>query len=75
MECLEKKINHLSKQVDIGLVVVDSIAAPIRSEFEMKESRERTLAIHKVGKTLNALARKLDAPVILLNQVQNVIFQ
>ena len=75
MECLDKKIYQLAKQVSIGLIVVDSIAAPIRSEFEMKESRERTLAIHRVGRTLNVLARKLDAPVVLLNQVQMLLYK
>ena len=74
MECLETKIDLLAKQVAIGLVVIDSIAAPIRSEFEMKDSRERNLAIHKVGNAINKLARKLNAPIVLLNQVKWPIF-
>ena len=74
MECLETKIDLLAKQVVIGLVVIDSIAAPIRSEFEMKDSRERNLAIHKVGNAINKLARKLNAPLVLLNQVKWQIF-
>ena len=74
MECLETKIDLLAKQVVIGLVVIDSIAAPIRSEFEMKDSRERNLAIHKVGNAINKLARKLNAPIVLLNQVKWPIF-
>ena len=74
MECLETKIALLAKQVVIGLVVIDSIAAPIRSEFEMKDSRERNLAIHQVGNAINKLARKLNAPIVLLNQVKWPIF-
>ena len=69
MDCLEYKIDLLAKQVDIGLVVIDSIAAPIRSEFEMKDAKERNLAIHKVGNKINKLARKLNSPIVLLNQV------
>ena len=72
MQCLENKLYHLTKQLNLALVVIDSIAAPIRSEFETKESRERTLAIHKVSSTLNMLARKLNAPIVLLNQVKYV---
>lgn len=73
MQCLENKVYHLTKQVNVGLVVIDSIAAPIRSEFELKDSRERTLAIHKVSNTLNMLARKLNAPIVLLNQVKYLV--
>ena len=73
MQCLENKVYHLTKQVKVGLVVIDSIAAPIRSEFELKDSRERTLAIHKVSNTLNILARKLNAPIVLLNQVKYLV--
>ena len=73
MQCLENKVYHLTKQVNVGLVVIDSIAAPIRSEFELKDSRERTLAIHKVSYTLNMLARKLNTPIVLLNQVKYLV--
>ena len=39
MECLENKIPHLAKQYTVGLIVIDSIAAPIRSEFEMNATK------------------------------------
>ena len=74
MECLENKIPHLAKQYTVGLIVIDSIAAPIRSEFEMNDTKERTLAIHKVGRTLNMVARMLKAPVVILNQVNHLYF-
>ena len=72
MECLEKKVDRLANQVKIGLIVVDSIAAPIRAEFEMNESRDRTIAIHRIGSVLNSLARKFEIPIVILNQVSQL---
>ena len=73
MECVEKKVLRLAKQVKLALIVIDSIAAPIRAEFEMKESRERTLAIHRLGSVLNSVARKINVPIVILNQVSGRI--
>ena len=69
MKCVETKTLRLAQQVKLGLIVIDSIAAPIRAEFEMKESRERTLAIHRLGSVLNSVARKIKVPIVVLNQV------
>ena len=69
MECVEKKALRLARQVKLGMIVIDSIAAPIRAEFEMKDSRERTLAIHRLGKVLHSVARELNVTVVILNQV------
>ena len=52
--------------------MIDSIAAPIRAEFEQNESRERTLAIHQLGGTIHTLAREMDAPVVSINQVKQM---
>ena len=69
MDCLEKKVYQLAKQVKLGILVIDSVAAPIRAEFETKESRDRTIAIHRLGSVLNTIGRKLSIPVVVLNQV------
>ena len=69
MECLEKKVYQLAKQVKLGILVIDSVAAPIRAEFETKESRDRTIAIHRLGSVFNTIARKLNISVVVLNQV------
>ena len=73
MKCLETKTLRLAQQVKLGLIVIDSIAAPIRAEFEMKESRERTLAIHRLGSVLNSMARKIKVPIVVLNQVNSML--
>ena len=69
MDCLEKKVYQLAKQIKLGILVIDSVAAPIRAEFETKESRDRTIAIHRLGSVLNTIGRKLNIPVVVLNQV------
>ena len=69
MDCLEKKFYLLAKQIKLGILVIDSVAAPIRAEFETKESRDRTIAIHRLGRVLNTIARKLSIPIVVLNQV------
>ena len=71
MECVEKKALCLARQVKLGMIVIDSIAAPIRAEFEMKDSRERTLAIHRLGRALNSVAREINVTVVILNQVNS----
>ena len=71
MKCVETKTLRLAQQVKLGLIIIDSIAAPIRAEFEMKESRERTLAIHRLGSVLNSVARKIKVPIVVLNQVNS----
>ena len=69
MDCLEKKVYQLAKQIKLGILVIDSVAAPIRAEFETKESRDRTIAIHRLGSVLNTIGRQLTIPVVVLNQV------
>ena len=69
MDCLEKKVYQLAKQIKLGILVIDSVAAPIRAEFETKESRDRTIAIHRLGSVLNTIAHKHNISVVVLNQV------
>ena len=64
---LEKDIPELS--CGVTLMIVDSIAGPIRAEYEADSRRERISSIHKLGYLLNGIARKMGIPVIVTNQV------
>lgn len=53
----------------LSLMIVDSIAGPIRAEYEDNSRKERVSSIHKLGYLLNNIARKKSIPVIVTNQV------
>ena len=57
----------MAQTFELTLVVVDSIAAPVRAEEH--QGKERVLVVHKLGQALNHLARTLDVPVVIANQV------
>ena len=54
---------------ELALMIVDSIAGPIRAEYEADLRKERISSIHKLGHLLNCIARKLSIPIIVTNQV------
>jgi len=73
-ECLTVKIPRLAETFSLNILVVDSVAAPLRSE-EFPSGRERTLWVHKIGQALHHLAATYDMPVIVSNQVTALIDQ
>ena len=72
---IEHTILDVSKVLQLDLIIVDSVAGPLRSEFESGQKRERAREIHKMGFHLNKISRKLNIPVLVTNQVTAVISQ
>ncbi|XP_014487292.1 PREDICTED: DNA repair protein XRCC3-like [Dinoponera quadriceps] len=69
--CLHHKVPALMNAHKIGLLIVDSIAAPYRVEDWEDPSRGKSL--RKVGRQLHELCKNSDLCVICLNQVSAVI--
>ena len=72
---LEKNITELSKTIKFDLIVIDSVAGALRSEFEIDQMNRRVYSIHKLGVLLNSLARRLSIPIVVTNQVTALIDQ
>lgn len=68
--CLQRKIPVLMNAHKIGLLVIDSVAAPYRVE-DWKGGRARNL--RNVGRQLHELCKNDDLCVICINQVSAVI--
>jgi len=67
-------VNRTSK---VGLLVLDSIAAPLRgdAEFLALSAAERRAVILRLGNALRNFAISNHSPVIVINQVSDVIEQ
>lgn len=75
VDCLDTKIPQMITNSKISLIVLDSIAGPLRSEFTGDDWKEKITTIHKIGTAITKLARQLDVPIIVVNQVTAYIDQ
>ncbi|KYQ58012.1 DNA repair protein XRCC3 [Trachymyrmex zeteki] len=69
--CLQRKVPVLMNARKIGLLIIDSIAAPYRVEDWKDELQGRTKRI--IGRQLHELCKNDDLCVICINQVSTVI--
>ena len=53
----------ISSKLQLNLIVIDSLAGPLRSEFENVERIQRAKQIHKIGQILHQLSRILNVPI------------
>lgn len=58
------------QQQRIGLLIVDSIAAPYRDEYNENELKQRAKSLRKIGKQLYSIASEYNIPVVCINQVK-----
>lgn len=76
---LNYQVPVLLERHNVGLIVVDSVAANYRAEFERQGSRGSNMAARsadliKLGALLRDLARKHDIAVVVANQVADRFF-
>lgn len=55
----------------VKLVVVDSIAAPVRSDFDHNSLPQRQMVLAQVASTLKHIAQTFGIPIAVTNQVMN----
>jgi len=66
------KLPEAVRRYDVGLIVIDSIAANFRVEFQGASRKilgERAIALAKLGKTLRKIAHDNGVTIICTNQV------
>lgn len=56
----------------VRLLIVDSIAAPIRRDFGSDSAPQRSMAIFQCAQTLKRLADQLHLAVVVINQIGSV---
>ena len=67
--CCERRLPRLAGRRPLCAVIVDSVAAQFRCEYEPAESGRRARHIQTLGGTLRRLARRHRLAVICVNQV------
>ncbi|XP_066131079.1 DNA repair protein XRCC3 isoform X2 [Saccopteryx bilineata] len=68
LECVRTKVPVLLSRGLARLVVIDSVAAPFRCEFDGPASVHRARALQTLGAALRRLSRAFRSPVLCINQ-------
>ncbi|XP_066550092.1 DNA repair protein XRCC3 [Amia ocellicauda] len=71
--CISRRVPILLSRGLVRLVVLDSVAAVFRSEFEASEARERAGPLLALAVALHRLSHSFSAPVICVNQVTDAV--
>ncbi|EHB01386.1 DNA repair protein XRCC3, partial [Heterocephalus glaber] len=69
LECVSHKVPMLLSRGLVRLLVVDSVAAPFRCEFDSQASVARARLLQSLGATLRRLSSTFQSPVLCVNQV------
>ncbi|XP_051162778.1 DNA repair protein XRCC3-like [Leptopilina boulardi] len=72
-ECICVKVPFLMQRRKIGLLIIDSIAAPYRVEYDDKLLKTRAKSLRKIGEQLHSISREYNIPIICINQVSALI--
>ncbi|XP_054879018.1 DNA repair protein XRCC3 isoform X2 [Poeciliopsis prolifica] len=73
--CLSRRAALLLAQGRVRLVVVDSVAALFRSEFQPDDWMERNKQLLTVSSMVHHLSHEFTTPVLCINQVTDVFHQ
>ncbi|XP_035957565.2 DNA repair protein XRCC3 isoform X1 [Halichoerus grypus] len=68
LECVTKKVPALLSRGMARLVVIDSVAAPFRCEFDGAASVPRARRLQALGAALRRLSCTFQSPVLCINQ-------
>lgn len=69
LECVSKRVPILLSRGMARLVVVDSVAAPFRCEYDVQALATRAKHLRSLGTTLRRLSSTFRSPVLCINQV------
>ncbi|XP_004434356.1 PREDICTED: DNA repair protein XRCC3 [Ceratotherium simum simum] len=73
LDCVSKKVPVLLSRGMVRLVVIDSVAAPFRCEFDGPASAPRARCLQALGATLRQLSYTFQSPVLCVNQVTEAV--
>jgi len=68
-----ERIEPLISVQNVRLVLIDSIAALFRTEYENDEISRRSEALFKLSNKLKTLSRDYVVPIVVINQVSDMI--
>ncbi|KAK0080121.1 hypothetical protein PV325_000427 [Microctonus aethiopoides] len=71
--CVINRLPILLSNRRIGLIIIDSIAAPYRVEYESTELRNRAKSFRNIGQVLHSYSRKFNIAVVCINQASSSI--
>ncbi|XP_064602712.1 DNA repair protein XRCC3-like isoform X2 [Liolophura sinensis] len=69
--CISRKLPVLLSRGAVKLVIIDSVAALFRCEFEAGQMVHRAKSIGTLGSCLHKLSAKFNIPVVCVNQVSD----
>ncbi|XP_013000415.2 DNA repair protein XRCC3 isoform X1 [Cavia porcellus] len=75
LECVSRRVPMLLSRGMARLLVVDSVAAPFRCEFDGQASVTRARCLQSLGATLRRLSAAFQSPVLCVNQVTEAVEQ
>ncbi|KAM3602435.1 uncharacterized protein V6R79_004104 [Siganus canaliculatus] len=71
--CLNRRVPLLLARGLVRLLVIDSVAALFRCEFQADDWLERSRQLLTFASTLHHLSQEFSAPVLCINQVSDVV--
>ena len=71
--CISKKVPVLLAQGKVRFIIIDSIAALFRCEFEVHETVRRARELSSFASQLHQLSYKYSCPVVCVNQVSIIL--
>ncbi|XP_062857423.1 DNA repair protein XRCC3 [Trichomycterus rosablanca] len=71
--CVSQRVRTLLERGLVRLVVLDSVAALFRSEFQANEAIKRARHLMALSAALHRLSHEYNAPVFCINQVTDVV--
>ncbi|XP_030628014.1 DNA repair protein XRCC3 [Chanos chanos] len=71
--CISQRLPILLSRGLVRLIVIDSVAALFRAEFQAGEAAERARHLLALSSTLHRLSHSYCTPVLCINQVTDVI--
>ena len=72
---LDIRLPALLSKSNVRLVVLDSVAAIFRSEFDLHELADRAKTLAKLGNKLQRISHQYDLCVVCVNQVRLCSFK
>ena len=69
IQCISKKVPVLLSSGSVKLVIIDSIAAHFRSDYEGHEVFKRAKHINSIGTQLHRYSQQYNIPIVCINQV------
>ena len=67
--CIHQKLPHLLSGGSVKLVIIDSVAALFRCDYELKDMYRRSKHMASLAASLQQLSSKYCLPIVCVNQV------